>query len=488
MTTQLTAEIEPFRLSNSNPASSANSAEDSDSLACLTRSDSGQGACTLSNPSKDGLDFQRCAALHNAIVRHGWVSRGHELADLPPRTYWDRWEPTLTPYQFESLQESLHSSVLAFLQHALELPDFYPGSFQPPVFFYHLVGLNAPLELFANHEEIEGDRYVTLYSLQDVLATEGKLPDGLVYDQVQHRCVLIKDVEEGLALSLEERQLAWEPLETFLTTYCEMIEADKVVALPKTVKGPESFEYVRNPAGGYAMRSIPDEELRDPRTGARRTKKCFDPWVMVPYTSADVEIALAAWDCLVGAIESRLTQPPCQKPHECRERLYSLKTLRRAGLRQDSFAFSFLSRAPKPAFKNVAPGLRLLTAQEFERQPFQDVVLGVTCSTPPVLLLRGDPAAGKEQALDLGRGTTASLYLKSCNADEAFPFENVVKITGPCRDLSLKQDLEVDELGVFPRAQLLHIVLERFSDLIESGQWTVGPDGVEGSVVEPDKL
>lgn len=495
MTLQLTTDIESLRVTATNPPSSAHGTDDCygkvermfEDHVDSPRSGANERDCVS---RKGGMDFERCSALHDAIVRHGWVGRGHDLSDLPNRTYWERWRPTLTPYQSERLQDRLHPTVLAFLQSALELPDFYPGSFMPPNFFYHLVGLCAPLELFANHEEVEGDRYVTLYCLQGALATEGKMPDGLVYDQLQHRCVLIKDVDEGPTLDLDEQDLNWQPLEMVLTEYCEMIEANKVVALPKTVKGPEPFEYVRNPAGGYAMREIPDDELRDPRTGARRTRKSFDPWTMVPFTERDVELAVQAWNRLVGVIEERIPSRGPSK-QESRETLYSFKIMQRAGLRRDGFAFSFLGRATKPSFSNLAPGLQLLSEEDFVRQPFQDVTLKRPCSTPPVLLLRGSQALSAisgEYEPETGEEVPAGLYLERCDPDTAFPLENAVRVTSPFRRTGnwdvARALLPVEKPHLFAYGILLHVILNRFAELVETGQWSVRNDGVEGDIFE----
>lgn len=180
MTTRLKAITEPLHLSATGPSVSAGYTMDLAAPPCRSPLNGSKSEYSDATPPKVGMDFERCSALHNAIVRHGWTARGHDLAGLPNRTYWDRWAPILTPYQLKDLHQRLHPSVLAFLQRALDLPDFYPGSFQPPVFFYHLVGLGAPLELFANHEESEVDRFVTLYSLQGSLAVDGSLASGLV--------------------------------------------------------------------------------------------------------------------------------------------------------------------------------------------------------------------------------------------------------------------------------------------------------------------
>lgn len=36
--------------------------------------------------SEDGLDFDRCSAFHNAIVKHRWQASGYYLATLPATT------------------------------------------------------------------------------------------------------------------------------------------------------------------------------------------------------------------------------------------------------------------------------------------------------------------------------------------------------------------------------------------------------------------
>jgi hypothetical protein len=40
---------------------------------------------TSSNPPRqtDGLDYERCAVLHNHIVAHGWIASGLNPAELP---------------------------------------------------------------------------------------------------------------------------------------------------------------------------------------------------------------------------------------------------------------------------------------------------------------------------------------------------------------------------------------------------------------------
>jgi hypothetical protein len=52
---------------------------------------------SIDNPetsTNEGLDFERCSALHNAIVEHAWQAEGCDLADLPTTTWWRRSDHT----------------------------------------------------------------------------------------------------------------------------------------------------------------------------------------------------------------------------------------------------------------------------------------------------------------------------------------------------------------------------------------------------------
>ena len=106
------------------------------------RSDSGHPARLISEPleterhlkvsldkpetsTNDDLDFERCSALHNAIVAHAWQAEGYDLADLPKTTWWQR--PDCAP-RLDELQELPPESLVEFLQWALnaaveEVPD-----------------------------------------------------------------------------------------------------------------------------------------------------------------------------------------------------------------------------------------------------------------------------------------------------------------------------------------------------------------------------
>ena len=64
----------------------------------------------------EGLDFERCSALHNAIVKHAWHAEGYDLADLPTTTCWQR--PDYAP-RLDEVQKHLPESLIEFLKRAL---------------------------------------------------------------------------------------------------------------------------------------------------------------------------------------------------------------------------------------------------------------------------------------------------------------------------------------------------------------------------------
>lgn len=119
----------------------------------------------------EGMDFERCAALHNAIVRHAWSASGYSPDKISQTTWWEFFSsPERTnAVDMESLSDSLHPSVRGFLERVLYLPR-YPESPNEASFLCHLPGLNAPNELFDSYESMRawepegaGAYLITLY-------------------------------------------------------------------------------------------------------------------------------------------------------------------------------------------------------------------------------------------------------------------------------------------------------------------------------------
>jgi len=135
------------------------------------------------NPARDGreMDYERCAALHNAIVKYGWTTSGRLLEDLPTTTCWQAAEEG-----WEQNADRIHPSMIEFLKRAYDtqLPEtepLYNFCSREYKFFYFLDGLIGPRGYEAyNFEHIEGfsGQYMTLYTPNDRL---GSHASGLMY-------------------------------------------------------------------------------------------------------------------------------------------------------------------------------------------------------------------------------------------------------------------------------------------------------------------
>lgn len=121
----------------------------------------------------DGRDFQRCAALHNAIIEHGWTASGRAVEDMPRTTWWDHHSDD--PGR-DVTSTRLHFSVIEFLKHAYH---FYENHFN---FFHYLTGLRHAGDIEMGFKEDLEDpsydnRYYTLYCNDQTHASK---PDGLM--------------------------------------------------------------------------------------------------------------------------------------------------------------------------------------------------------------------------------------------------------------------------------------------------------------------
>lgn len=126
---------------------------------------------TSENPPRqtDGLDYERCAALHNYIVECGWIGSGQSPDEMPRRTWFDI-------YGDEAIEqrENLHGSVVEFLKRAWDVAEDMS-------FFYWVSRLSLSKQLWEDHnpdlaEEGEELRFFTLYPMNFGL---GGHPDGL---------------------------------------------------------------------------------------------------------------------------------------------------------------------------------------------------------------------------------------------------------------------------------------------------------------------
>lgn len=119
---------------------------------------------SVENPvtsTNENLDFERCAALHNAIIKHAWTAGGRDRADIPARSIWN------TETIPQGAQERLHPDLIEFLKRCLMLDrdSIYN-------FFHFVVDLNNSKNLWEWLEGIDED-YIALYISNDSSSLTG---------------------------------------------------------------------------------------------------------------------------------------------------------------------------------------------------------------------------------------------------------------------------------------------------------------------------
>ncbi|KAG9662454.1 hypothetical protein KCU64_g1939, partial [Aureobasidium melanogenum] len=393
------------------------------------------------NPAREegNLGYERCAALHNAIVKYGWTASGRSLDDLPTVTAWgkdpDAWEEDI---------DRLHPSMVEFLKAAYDtgLPDTeqsYDGMPRDYKFFYFLEGLIGPHGHEApgyNYDEFEDfpGQYMTLYTVNERL---GSHPHGLIYNQESHECVINF---MNVRFSPEYEAIPWQRLETVLSVYIDMIESEKVVCIHNDVERPGDVKgmLVNGEFHWVSTQDRPDAIFADPVTGVKRNQDVmFGPWIVQPHTEEVLKVCLRTWDLLVQAIEEKMPTAPGVDT-EPEYGLANEEMLESAGITED-FPKQVLLRARKPRFNFVAPGLRLLTSEEIVKQPFKSMMARQADlrirEKMPILLFRGDDTCKASQwfphpykeVVDILSG----LYLEGWTQDDLTPFTDATRLLLP---------------------------------------------------------
>jgi len=250
---------------------------------------------------------------------------------------------------------------------------------------------------------------------------------------------------------------------------------------------------VTEPDGSVSMQPIfpPREPQQDPVLGARRVGHVFNPWVIVPYTSKDLSETLERWNDLIQAIEERM--PSLPQDTDIVEGLYTRQTLLDAGIRTDSFAWNFLSKARKPRCTYLAPGLRVPTTAELTSSPTRDLQ-DEDNPINPVCILRGD---------DLARSPWFGvnqipwgLYLDACNPEGVNPFEDGSRLVLPYNigehgyakkgdGSTITGNADLYQIGWNPfilrHSIQLFAIIGHFDAYVRTGMWAVGPQGVAES-------
>ncbi|KAL6821852.1 hypothetical protein J3E69DRAFT_382354 [Trichoderma sp. SZMC 28015] len=455
---------------------------------------------TAENPARNdtlGLDHARCVALHNHLVHYAWTAEGRPPAELnnSSKTFFTTYGAAA-----EALRERLDPSLAAFLDAALLPPDGSDGLDPAPLSVF-VSGFSEPDSFFANETadlfDEPVDSLVCLYYPN--IGQGGGSGGGLFYHQGYHRAAVFMDMwDHDYALPVAAHQELWHPLETVLSNWIELIHLGKTQVTPSP----------RDEGGRYGSEKI-------------------GPWEWLPYSEAQVTACLDAWDQLCKAIETRISQITTSATSDATNpvRLLDPAVLDATSVPNPSFARSFLTRARRPLFRNIAPGLVLPPADATEFmavQPFTGLPRSHH-AVPPVCLF---PAAEGEPRFNLTassnpfcndfRATSADsavpsqvgagVYSQSVErnaghdyAEEGFwlllpyNFEGGWDAIDGARksDGSLIARERLTDLfqhgykpfgGDYYRPQRLERLFDCWRKLIEQSVWTVGPQGVQGNL------
>jgi hypothetical protein len=141
----------------------------------------------------------------------------------------------------------------------------------------------------------------------------------------------------------------WIPLEDILSSFVEMIEQTRIVAV--------SIDYdFDNP--------------EEPREWEEPTN-FFTPWILSEDDDKIVDDTILAWNSLLSAIESRIPGSAGDE-HKTYDDEH-IKECEPHGF----FIKKFLQKARIPKFRFVAPGLRLASPEELVDQPFKKLDLAL---------------------------------------------------------------------------------------------------------------
>ncbi|KAK4077869.1 uncharacterized protein Triagg1_3563 [Trichoderma aggressivum f. europaeum] len=458
---------------------------------------------TAENPARNdtpGLDHARCVALHNHLVHYAWAAERR-----PPASPTSSSKTFFTTYgaAAEALRERLDPSLAAFLDAALLPPDGSDGLDPAPLSVF-VAGFCEPDSFFA--QEVADlfdepvDSLICLYYPN--VGQGGGSGGGLFYHQGYHRAAVLMHMwDHDYVLPIAAHQELWHPLETVLSNWIELIHLGKTQITPSP----------RDEGGRYGSEKI-------------------GPWEWLPYSEAQVAACLDAWEELCKTIETRISHITSSGSITTSNttspvRLLDPAVLDAAVVPNPSFARSFLTRARRPLFRSIAPGLVLppadaaefAAAQSFTGLPRGHHVVPPVCLFPAtedeprfILTSSSNPFCNDFRATTADSAVPsqvrAGVYSESVErnaghdyAEEGFwlllpnSFESGWDAIDGARksDGSLIAKERLTDLfqhgykpfgGDYYRPQRLERLFDCWRTLIEQNVWTVGPLGVQGNL------
>lgn len=427
------------------------------------------------------LDHERCAALHNEILRRGWIGSGRSLDNLETVNWFHYYGQAA-----EDCRHLLSQDLIAFLEQAQMIKN--DDQF---CLFYYVTGLLSPDLIWESFDGMFEDedqyRYLTLYGATSIASH----PDGLAFDQKENKAVMQMSIHDT-DVTLNGRT-PWFPLEVTLSAWLDMIDVGKIQAVDDSVRGIE-------------------------KNG---------PWICNHWNKFMVQETADAFNALVDSIETQMRDQRLPVP-KISEPLLPDSVTDALGIPL-GFARSFLAKARRPAFTHIAPGLSIPTRDSFaQQQPFyrgddlrvEEEVDDTSVALKPILLFAslqcfqlGDRDE-KEDApfqppYDKLTSIPAGLYLLESERFLIHGFEDAVKLVLPfgigangfartsdglnIGDRRASEDsscgdryTELYQQGWNPFIEMHQVrlvkVLENWRGMVERGDWKVGVSGVEGTI------
>lgn len=445
---------------------------------------------SLSNPptsSVEGLDFERCSALHNAIIRHQWQARGYDLANMPTMTWWQI--PQHTDH-LDGVEKVLPQSLVQFLKRALDT-EYWPE--WSSTFFHFVQGLASPKQMWQevgqgiqDHDETER---IALYTANAEMKFSDQTLDGIVFDCGNYACMYNSYDHCGFAQSENEAPLPWQYLETILTAWIDMIERGKAAI----VTPAQAYEAscVGDDSGYYSL-----------------SQNLWSAWAWYNFTQADVDDAIAAWNDLVHLINERIpgtTQEPFSPG------LFEASDLVAAGIKEGTFAWAFYRKACRPNFRFVAPGgLQVPSRDQLLNSPFEKGWESNTkhpsCPKPilplPVLLGEELTDSWVDEYQYKSERPLCGLYLDKCyDRCDSSLYEDGARLILPCLSQdTLARMLDGKKAGPTDLYQIgqspftldhqtpLWAILRNFCSHVVNGKWRISADGVDEPITNFEEL
>lgn len=405
------------------------------------------------------FDPGRCAELYNRIIHIGFNgARRFLCGERLQKSWFDAW--SIHPDVDASCwRDRLPQLLISFLDQIELVVDADGIPVINDALVYHVQSLSPPPRL--KPAELDGLEDCVLLFRNNL----GALPDsvGLVMDLSDFQVSYIHD------------RLDWEENPEWYDLQFVLEQLNAIIDVGKYRPGPA------------------DSSLYDPYQAISNL------WSVIPWNDWVLDQSVQAYDALIGAIEARLpgSQERPQRQSQPRPSIATPETLDPS---INGFPRAFLLQAIKPTFKQIAPGLTVYDPAappppievynlsygdpEF-RTPYHRELNGAPAVSDAVIVFPAIESEYRQRQAglwiypDVVCADTVKLALPfELSSFPRFDGERVLQraSTGLWGQSGLSYPFLVDH------GTRLVSLLRKWTQLVESGIWSVSEDGVEGGM------